>query len=287
MTSQAFPLPHEDIRPNPAYGSGFGRRKILLVSEGDQVFVHLIDVIHHLRCTITHDGVAITAVTGEMLRYPTNMCPGAPGMLGKMIGTRLDATGAVLSPGAFSVQQCTHLKDMALLAMRHALRDERVRMYEAIVEDEAVGGQGALAEVFCNDRSVLRWRIVDDTLIEPAAFAGRPLSRGFFRWAPEALAPDDLEAAGILAKTLFISASRRWTAQSLTDFPLADMPIMKDACFAAAPDRIAGARYLGTNQVGPDDSLFDMTKELTRHGLLPEQGSRSDRTDGKATHERP
>jgi hypothetical protein len=267
MVEVAFPSQHAAFRDDPAYGTGHGRRKIMLVNRGRQVCVHLVDVLHHLNCYLEHDGSSITAISGEMLRYPTGMCKGAPDALARFVGTPLAAAEGGLRHVGIGAEQCTHLKDMALLAMRHVRRDERVRIYDAMIEDERQAGQGAWGEVSCNDRLVLRWRIAEGMIVAPSQFSGRPLLRGMFDWAASQLSPDELEAAGVLAKTLFVSSARRWMADSLRDVPLGEVPIMKNACFAAMPERVGAARYLGANRIEPDDAAFEMRTEHEAYEL--------------------
>ncbi|WP_209047675.1 DUF2889 domain-containing protein [Rhizorhabdus histidinilytica] len=226
--------------PNPDYGKGEARRTISLAKRGpSRVDAYLVDNYHEMRCTIDHDGSVVTSVKGEMIRYPTTACPGAPDALQEVVGLPLDiATTGFYDPARLR-RNCTHLFDSALLAMRHARRTEQRRIYEAVVPDAADGP--IWIEARCDGHLVHRWRIDGDVIVAPAALAGRPMLKGFGHWSAETFDSDALEAASVLGKTCFIATIRPYSPAASVGQPIVENRLLLGACYAYAPERIEGA----------------------------------------------
>jgi hypothetical protein len=242
MPPSAMPFP-----PNPDYGKGEARRAVRLEKPtGTIVTAHLIDNYHEMRVRLRHDRLLVTDVEGEMIRFPTTACPGAPPILRELIGMRLDTDRQVLSEPTRLRSNCTHLFDIAILSMRHALRDEMMRRYEAIVPD-AIDVPVPI-EVRCNGAIVHTWLVRDGHILSPGHLAGLPLLKGFSRWSPSRFDGDALEAATLLVKTCFIAMVRPYAPESSAGKPVQANVAMPGACYAYAPARMADAHY--TNQVG-------------------------------------
>ena len=192
---------------NPDYGNGIYRRRIRLEKHSRQVVAELEDVTHAFRLILTHDDSNIIDVAAQPIRYPFDTCPGAVDQFKPLLGQPLAAGPAsireLLDPG----QNCTHLYDLATLAMAHTARPERQRVYEVSVPDE--GENGAMIELACDGAIVHCWRVQDHEVVEPAEFSGNPMKQGFFRWASQVFDGDALEAATVLQRGYFVAQVRR------------------------------------------------------------------------------
>jgi hypothetical protein len=241
---------------DPAYGNRILRRRVRLanVSAG-RVEAHLSDIFHEMHVTLFHDGERITDIDALTLRIPTTACPGAVVPLRELIGMPLKASRSELYEPLRVKRNCTHLFDLAGLAIAQAARPgEPERVYDAAVPDET--GEPIWVEVTRNGESIHRWRIRDYRIVEPEALADRPLLGGFTRWATEAFADaDDLEAAIMLHRTIFISVGAPYLTESFTGRTLRRNDHMAGVCHGYAEATldsswfIAGARRDFTNGV--------------------------------------
>ncbi|MDB5713651.1 MAG: hypothetical protein JWO15_1048 [Sphingomonadales bacterium] len=230
--------------PNPDFGTGAARRVIRLAKPEDGIVEgHLVDNYHEMRIRLRHADGVITGCEGDMIRFPTTLCPGAALVVRELIGMRLDAD---LNDRMRMRRNCTHLYDLAALAAQHARRPQTARIYEAIVPDDS--GLPVTISVTCDDAIVHAWTTLAGQIIAPQSLKGLPLLRGFTRWASAMLTGDALEAAMILGKTCFIATVRPFAPESSAGQPVRENVAMVGACYAYAPERMATARY--TDQIG-------------------------------------
>jgi hypothetical protein len=192
---------------NPDYGSGTYRRRVRLAKRPGQLLAELEDTTHGFRLVLAHDGSRVTDIAVDPIRYPFDSCPGAAAMLTPLVGCPL-ATGqtalrSLLDPG----QNCTHMYDLAGLALAHFSRAARERLYDISVDDE--GELGAVIGVDCDGAPLHRWRVMSHTVVEPSCCEGKPMLRGFYPWASSMFSGDALEAAVVLHRGYFVAQSRR------------------------------------------------------------------------------
>ncbi|WP_068088780.1 DUF2889 domain-containing protein [Novosphingobium rosa] len=225
--------------PAPAYGTGVYRRRIRLCAEADRVTAEMEDDPHAMRCRITHRGGIVTALEADFHRHPLTTCPGAHVPLGDLVGMAIDITAQGFFAGGRARQNCTHMLDLAWLAMRQAARGPGERLYAIdiadAVEDHA---RGVLRR---DGEEILAWEVAGGGILSPAPFAGRPLLNGFVGWALAALEDDTMEAALVLQKGFFVADSRRVILPSGPILP-EEYPALGGACFGFAMERIAAAR---------------------------------------------
>ena len=234
------PLP---FPPNPHYGTGATRRRVDLVNDGSKAIARLIDPFHEMDCEIAHDGQRIMAITGVMHRYPTTLCPGAHSVLQELVGANIDETSARLYEAAFQRRNCTHLLDLAWLAMNHAKRGQGTRVYEAYVPDEH--GEPLVMDLHCDDNLLHRWTVVHGVATDPPDVAGMPLLKGFWTRASELFSGDALEAAMILSRTYLIAVGRAYDTQAWAGRPVADNVPLRDKCYAYSSQHGEVGRFLG------------------------------------------
>lgn len=222
----------EDIQvgPNPDYGTGIFRRRIRLVSTGNQVQADLEDCNHAFRLTLLHDGQQVTGITAEPIRFPFNTCPGALVNLQGFIGCALSASIPEIRQFVRPEQNCTHLYDLATLALAHVAHGRTVRQYDVAIPDER---DGVLpAEVSCDGLLQHSWQIRQREIIFPPHLAGKPIMKGFYQWATAEFAGDALEAAEVLQRGYFVSHTRRLDLKSSVGRPAFGDRMPEGSCYS-------------------------------------------------------
>lgn len=204
-------------------------RDVELVAHHERVEADVADNVHHFTVTVVHDGTHVTRVAAAAIRVPWVTCPGATAMLDALVGARLaDAGRAPLDQSL----QCTHLLDLARLAIAQAHRGGSRRY--------------ACRIAFDPDRDVVVARLLRDrrTFVEWDVRNGRVVSRGPFfghetvgrsEWSDAVRAEPDLREAGlILRRALFIYRSREDTHPRAR---AADTVGMEGVCYSFQPHR--------------------------------------------------
>ena len=130
------PLSDVPVLDPSRYGEGVYRRAIrLATTEPGVVRAELEDDYHHFRCTLTHADGVIAGCEGEAVRHPWTTCPGAMGLLRSLVGTALDARSTAILGRVRGNEHCTHLVDLAGLAIAHAHAGRATREYELTIPD--------------------------------------------------------------------------------------------------------------------------------------------------------
>ena len=231
--------------PNPSYGAGTCRRRILLRQEERQVFASLDDNYHEMTCHLSHDDRVVTDVTAETLRIPTSACPGAAAVLRELIGMPLNIDMAALYGGGRSRRHCTHLFDLAALAIAHVGRQEANRRYEVNVPDG--GGGPVTIEVWCDRQLVHAWQVQDDHIVSPPELAQLPLLTGFMAWAVRHFRDHNLEAAAVLSKTYLIANGRRYQTEAFAGQSIRINGQMTGLCHSYSREQVDQATFLSGN----------------------------------------
>lgn len=193
----------------PDYGTGVYRRRIRLERRSGRVVGELQDDFHHFAVDLQHDGAVVTGARGGGLRTPWTTCGGAIPPLERLQGLALTSSLRKAPRHTDPRQQCTHLFDLASLAVAHAARaGEAARVYDVSIPDRVEGRTSATLDR--DGERLLEWALEGSTVAGPDPFAGRALSgAGFGEWA-ETLGPDPGEAVQVLRRAVFISMGRRW-----------------------------------------------------------------------------
>jgi hypothetical protein len=209
------------------------RRAYALVGGEGRVVADMEDDFHRFRVTLEHDGVRVTRVVGEALRFPWTECPGAAAVLERLSGmaltTRPTAAGLHSDPRA----HCTHLFDTAALAVAHAAAGRLRRRYDVEVPDRVEGR--TRARLRRDGEPLLDWEVEHTRVVAPEPFADLPLrGRDFLRFVEHELDPDLGEAALVLRRACFISAGR---ARDLDAAPNAGvyLPLAANTCHSFTP----------------------------------------------------
>lgn len=200
--------------------SGLSRRKILLTAQNPQtVTVWLEDDFHHFGLSVEHDGVHVVSVKALAKRHPYTTCQGAIEPIKSLVGTKLFARASEVGKYINMRLQCTHLFDLAGLAISHIVSGRQSRLYEALVTDREINSIGedsrrvlgaGKAELYVDGDTVLSWEIDRQEITAPPDTAGQSLRDGFRHWT-ENMELERAEYATILRRAIMIAGGRSAT----------------------------------------------------------------------------
>jgi hypothetical protein len=247
--SQEQPLPIRDD-----YGRGTYRRRIRLVASGDEIQGELADDFHHFAVRLRHDGERVVDIEGEDIRVPWTTCPGAMAAGKQIVGAKLTLSLLEVARQANLRAQCTHLFDLASLAVSHAARvvsgGARSRQYDASLADFSRDRpEGTPSSLTRDGGHLFAWRIDRMTILaaDDPLFAGRKLSsQSFYRFVEGELDAEAAEAALVLRRAVFIGLGRRYDFDRISH-AAEFAKVVGSACHTFDPARVDGARrVIGT-----------------------------------------
>ncbi len=244
------------------------RRHVRIVANGSTITGELEDDFHHVHVVLEHDGERISACRGETERIPWTTCPAAAGELGRFVGMKLSPSLLESARHSDPRLHCTHLFDVASLAVAHAARAgsaapmssrERARLYEVAIPDRVEGR--TRATLSRDGEPLLEWEIREERIMAPQPFAGREIFRGGFApWAERALDPETAEAALLLHRACTISLGRSFDLDRV-ERATAFSARTSGYCYTFGPEQIERARRnVGTTRdftTRPEDLLSD------------------------------
>jgi hypothetical protein len=219
------------------------RRRVGIHSTGDstqgEVRACLEDDFHHFRVRVAHGGGKVQQVNGWAVRHPYSTCPLAANQLAHLVNAPLNGLAQSVMRVTDASAQCTHLMELAGLAIAAAARSIAQRWYDIAVPRRAAGR--TLATLRRDGHRMLEWELVDTTITDPAPFQGVSLRKGMAAWALANLSEDQAEAALVLRRCALISLGR---AINL-DAQLHAEPTGR--CFVQQPERAPqGLRIAGS-----------------------------------------
>jgi hypothetical protein len=217
-----FPLDHYE-RP------GIYRRRIRIVTSPGRSRADLEDDPHRYGVVIAHDGEHVTGVQGIALRTPWSLCRDAVNVLDRLVGMPLSPDPQEVFRHTDGRAQCTHLFDLAGLAIAHAARGTPRRQYD--IEMPCLDTRSLREARLCVDGTErLVWTLQRTSVIGPQPFGGQDL-RTMMPWAKARFIDRDmLEAVMVLRRAVFISGSRIYDLDRMDH--------------AAATGHVSGACYV-------------------------------------------
>jgi hypothetical protein len=232
---------------------GIYRRRIRSSTAPGFARADIEDDPHRYGVIVHHDGERITAIEGVPLRTPWDLCVDAAQQLQLLIGMPLAPSPTAVHRYTRAAQQCTHMFDVAGVAVAHAARGIAARQYDVEVPVTAVDG---ISELYLrrDGELILHWRVERDVIVAPAEFAGRDV-RTLQKWAETALNdPDQYEAVVLLRRAMKIAACRYY---DLDTAPVAsaigDVDQVMGGCFVYQP----GVAERAARKIG---SMRDFTR---------------------------
>ena len=226
------------------YPFGSYRRRIrMLTTENDVVEAGLEDDFHYFTVTLHHDGERVTQMTGGARRWPWSTCPDAAGPLRSLEGMPLSERCLAVGEHADPRLNCTHMFDLAGLAVAHAARGGGVgatRQYDVKIPFAAQFG-GEHDVCVWRDRELLHtWTLDGRDCISPPPFSEVPWKGGFLKWADQAFPPDESEPVIVLRRACDIGMGRGMDLDGYdTGEELA--PMMRGICYSMQPEQISVA----------------------------------------------
>jgi hypothetical protein len=245
---------------------GIFRRQIDLRAWDEHTVVGwLEDEFHHFGVTLTHDGGRIRDLRVATPRHPWSTCAGAGVPLRALIGQPL--TGRCAAAGALvdMRRNCTHLLDLASLAVAHAWSERIQRRYHGTVQALSdvvdVAARGALRATLRRDgREVLSWDLLGYAITAPETMAGRSILHGFREWT-DGLDAADAEDALVLRRVAFVSFGRR---VDIERFAVAAELGQGPVCHTFQPERSAIALRMPTPPRRYDAAADAMLEHIDR-----------------------
>lgn len=223
---------------------GVYRRHIRLNSKDGEVRADMEDDSHRFGVILKHDSKVVQSIEGLPLRTPWSLCPGAAELLKRLVGASLTDNPLGISRHTDAKQQCTHMFDLAGLAIAHATRPAGMREYRIEAPWYELNSQRNM--ILRRDGEVVAcWTLIGSQLIEPEFLAGVGV-RKLLDWAGQNVNDtDDLEALFIMRRAVLISGSRIMDLDRIPNPEATGHGI--GACFVHQPVRIAIAqRNLGS-----------------------------------------
>ena len=239
-------------RPDPKADAY--RRAVRLVAsppaaDGLQTVVaDLDDDFHRFRVTLRHDGDRVHSVEGEGLRFPWTSCPDAAGPLRALVGAPLSPRATAAAAHADPRANCTHMFDLAALAMAHAGAGRPgTRLYEAEIPRRVRGH--TRARLWRDGELLLEWTIDDrNGIVDAPPYSDAPWQGGFMQWVDTNLDPDAAEAAIVLRRAATIGHGR---GMDLDVYERASeiAPVMNAICFTFQTPQVEVAlRHKGASR---------------------------------------
>lgn len=207
-------------------------RIITIDSGAGRLKARLKDIVHDFAFEMAHDGKSVTAVSPVANRTPWTTCSGALLQFQSVVGMSLDGNAAHTID---KQSQCTHLFDLARLAMDYAHRHGEWR-FDVHAEP---GQQLGDIETFLlrNGKEMLRWTVRGQRVISPGPFEGHRTT-GATVWPEGVDDPEIRKTALMMRRALFVmhGALVSWHFTRAAEFPS-----MTGACFSFQPDVVGKA----------------------------------------------
>jgi hypothetical protein len=232
------------------FPEGSYRRRIRVVAtEPGVVEGALEDDFHHFAVTLRHDGTTVISVEAGARRWPWSTCPGAAEPLRAVAGMPLSPRCLAIGEHGDPRMNCTHMFDLAGLAVAHAARGGPVgtrRQYDAEIPAQAQAGAPTDVRLWRDDELVHTWTLEGRQCVAPPTFADAPWRGGFLRWADKTFAPDESEPVIVLRRACDIGMGRGMDLDAVETAKELEQ-VMSGVCFSMQPEQIALAvRNKGT-----------------------------------------
>jgi hypothetical protein len=219
--------------------AGIYRRRVLVRAEQHCVTADIEDDPHRFGVDVHHDGARVIDVSGRALRVPWITCPQATAELTRLVQTPLLTSPFDVLRQIDTRQQCTHLLDMAALAIAAAARDITNRQFDVALR-LTEGDDNKRYGHLCVDMGPQdQWVVDHGIVIKPTRYSGIDLTRSFKGFSRQ-LTDDELLELFVMRRAHLVCGGRRFDLDTL---PLpTDYPWLANACFTFQSARVAGTR---------------------------------------------
>ena len=244
--------------------SGSYRRRLrMVITAPDTVEGGLEDDFHHFMVTLRHDGERVTSAEARAVRWPWTTCPDAAAPLRAIEGMLLSPRCLSVGDHADPRLNCTHMFDLAGLAVAHAARGGDVgttRQYDVEIPYGPQASGQRVVRLARDGEPWLEWTLAQRGIASPPPYSEQSWRGGFLRWADRTLDVEDAEAAIVLRRACDIGMGR---GMDLDAVDRADElePLMAGVCYTMQPGPIrVSLRNKGTIRdfdAEPDALLAD------------------------------
>jgi hypothetical protein len=192
----------------PFAGGRYRRRIRVVATEPGVVQGGLEDDFHHFEVTLRHDGSRVIGAEGRGVRTPWTTCGDAAGPLRALSGMPLSLRPFAAAEHTSPRLNCTHMFDLAALAIAQAARGTPHRQYDVEVPFAAQWGGRAVVRLWRDHELALEWVLDGPRVIEPEPYTNAPWRGGFKVWAQAHLDVETAEAAIVLRRACEIGTGR-------------------------------------------------------------------------------
>jgi hypothetical protein len=213
------------------------RRRLAAVAADREAHVELDDDFHGFRLAVRHDGASVLAIDAATYRHPWTSCAGATARLQDLVGAPLRGNIFDIMDGQPVREHCTHLFDMAGLAIVAAATG-RSRRYD--IRADIFDPERMTIALDTDGERRLTWGIANGEIVEPAAFAGCSVRGGFAAWARTEESDTRQLELFLLRRAVMLASGR--AVGGLEARSPAEMPAKRGACFAFQPRRLDEGR---------------------------------------------
>jgi len=229
------------------------RRSIALASpEAGTVTAWLEDNFHHFGVLLKHDAGRVIDVAAATIRFPWTTCGHAGSPLKMLAGQALIGRPEMLAALLPMQLQCTHLFELAALAMVHAAHSASDRRYDMVVRKDGILPGQNRGTLMRDGQEISSIKVDGSMILGPAGYAGRDLYKGFRKWLAEC---SDEEAM-----TLWLLRRSLWLGKGMSLFkpqPVAAATDMGAVCYSYQPEQRDHAFAVS-------DSIIDVTDPNVR-----------------------
>ncbi len=254
-----------DAEPGPA--PCYRRLIDIRASQTGTATAWMEDDFHHFGVRISYHDAIITDVAAQVVRAPWSTCPGAAARLDRLVGQTLFSRDTQIGIVLAMRQNCTHLFDLAGLAIAAAARGTLLQMFEATVtERHPAPLPGRPHTGFCSaslkqdGAEILHWDVQDEVIVSDPS--RRSLGRGFRAWI-ETLPETEAQACGILRRAIDVSGGRSEALESVAFAADLGLPPL---CYSYQPETASNARRMpGSTRdfsVGSDGMLSCIDRDF-------------------------
>lgn len=207
-------------------------RQILLQVFHHKLHARLWDNIHDFSFVMEHDGRIVTSLSPAAHRVPWTTCAGALAHFQALQSAPLDENSEFeIDKG----MQCTHLFDLARLAMSYASQVGEHRFEITVNPGVAPGETEAIVKL--NGQELLRWIVFKQRVISPGLFLDH-VTHGRALWPLESIDPQIRHAALLLRRALLVYFGTR---KSRDVKKASELGFMSGACFSFQPENMSVA----------------------------------------------
>ncbi len=166
----------------------------------------LEDDFHHFRVEVTSVAARVSRIDGDALRKPYTLCSNAISQLEALVGMPLATSSHEVMRVTDPADQCTHLLELAGLAIAAAARGTARRQYDLAVPARI--DDRTHPTLVRDGEPLLEWDVLGSVIEGPAPYSGVGIYHGMARWALATLPAEEAEAALVLRRGTSISKGR-------------------------------------------------------------------------------